>query len=162
MRHTQGQLRLLGDASIIDEKDNILVNIFEDKTTPDDARRFVACWNVCLGFDTASLENIDMVDDTFKDRFMGLQEELRAVPLAPDHKGMMVNYSGMLRQTINALPRSYSFQAEMLRQFQKHIEEMGKRFYSGDLKAVDEFLQLYCVADEDRRRVVAGRHKEAA
>lgn len=119
------------------------------------ARRIAATWNVCRGFDTANLENIDLVGDTMKDRFIGLQEESRAVPLAPDHKGMKVNYRGMLRQSIGALPRSMGVQAEMLRQFQGHLEELAKRFYAGDLKAVDEFLQLYCVADEDRKRVVA-------
>lgn len=121
----------------------------------EDAARLVACWNVCRGFDTAHLENIDMVGSTLKGRFAALQAEMKAVPLAPDHEGMMVDYSGMLRQTINALPRSSSVQAEMLRQFQGHLEELGKRFYAGDFKAVDEFLQLYCIADDDRKRVVA-------
>lgn len=128
----------------------------------DDARRIAACWNVCRGFDTDHLENIDMVGDTLKVRFEALKGELKAPPLAQDHKGMMVDYSGMLRQIINALPRSSSFQAEMLRQFKTHLEELGKRFYAGDFKAVDEFLQLYCVAYEDRKRVLAEQNKEAA
>jgi len=29
-----------------------------------------------------------------------------------------------------------------------HLEEMASRFYSGDVKAVDEFLQLYDLADK--------------
>ena len=28
-----------------------------------------------------------------------------------------------------------------------HLEEMAVRFYAGDPKAVDEFLQLYCLDD---------------
>ena len=30
----------------------------------------------------------------------------------------------------------------------KHLREMSDRFYSGDLKAVDEFLQVYCLDDK--------------
>lgn len=54
--HTQGKLSVLGQASIIDDKDNILVDIFHSMTTPDDARRLVACWNVCDGLDTDYIE----------------------------------------------------------------------------------------------------------
>jgi len=35
----------------------------------------------------------------------------------------------------------------MLGELLKHMEELGQRFYSGDFKAVDEFLQLYCCDD---------------
>lgn len=28
-----------------------------------------------------------------------------------------------------------------------HLQEMASRFYAGDVKAVDEFLQLYCLDD---------------
>jgi hypothetical protein len=130
--------------------------------TQDDAKRLAVCWNLCQGFDTAHLESIDFVGDTFKDRFMGLQEELRAVPLTKKHEGMRVDYSGMLGQACRALKRSEPGKAEILRQLQDHLTEMGKRFYAGDFTVVDEFLQLYCVANEDRERVVAERNKEAA
>lgn len=143
---------------------SILCDVGYSGTTEGDvanARRITAMWNVCRGLDTAHLENIDMVGDTLKDRFMGLQEELRLVPLAKKHTGMMVDYSGMLRQTINALPRSSSFQAEMLRQFQAHLEELATRYYAGDTSAVDEFLQLYCIGGESRKHVVVEQGVES-
>ena len=31
----------------------------------------------------------------------------------------------------------------------KHLDEMADRYYAGDIAAVDEFLQLYCL-DEKR------------
>jgi hypothetical protein len=40
--------------------------------------------------------------------------------------------------------------AEMLRQFQEHIKELGQRYYAGEAACVDEFLQLYCVEREAR------------
>jgi len=29
----------------------------------------------------------------------------------------------------------------------EHLQEMAQRYYAGDIKAVDEFLQLYCLDD---------------
>lgn len=43
--------------------------------SPDDARRLVACWNACEGFETASLENILMLGDTMHSRFAALKAE---------------------------------------------------------------------------------------
>jgi len=76
-----------------------------------------------------------------------------AVPLlAAEHKGMRVDYSGMLMQAANALVRGHkeSGLAEMLRQFQGHMTELGLRWYAGDTAVVDELLQLYCVAKDSR------------
>lgn len=42
-------------------------------------RRLAACWNACAGFDTEMLENIDMMGDTLKQRFEGMQAEVRRV-----------------------------------------------------------------------------------
>lgn len=43
------------------------------------ARRLAACWNACEGFDTDLLLNIDMMGDTLKQRFEGMQAEVRRV-----------------------------------------------------------------------------------
>lgn len=67
---------------------------------------------------------------------------------AKDHQGMRVDYKGMLRQAREALRGG--LHAEMLRQLQEHLREMGERFYEGDVAAVDEFLQLYCIARDQR------------
>lgn len=40
-----------------------------------DARRMVACWNACEGFDTDLLVNIDTMGDTLAQRFHGLRAE---------------------------------------------------------------------------------------
>ncbi|BDX19657.1 hypothetical protein MFKK_24670 [Halopseudomonas aestusnigri] len=67
---------------------------------------------------------------------------LKAVPLAPKHQGMRISAAGMLNRVGGRL----QFGA---REMLKHLEEMATRYYAGDIAAVDEFLQLYCL-DEKR------------
>ena len=73
--------------------------------------------------------------------------------LAQDHQGMRVDYTGMLGQIRREICRSAPMHAEMLRQFQDHIKELGQRYYAGDAVCVDEFLQLYCVEREARAAI---------
>lgn len=68
--------------------------------------------------------------------------------LSDKHKGMKVSCSGLLVRLANG-SKIRQDQRWMLGEMYKHLEEMGKRFYAGDIKAVDEFLQLYCL-DGDR------------
>lgn len=82
------------------------------------------------------------------------QAAAQQVPLAAEHKGMRVDYRGLLRQAQDAL-RSESALAEMLRQLQAHMTELGRRWYAGDVAAVDEFLQLYCVEVDLRAHACA-------
>ena len=65
--------------------------------------------------------------------------------LAPTHTGMKISAHGVLgRIRDGRYYKELNFGCgEMLR----HLEEMAERFYSGDPKAVDEFLQLYDLAD---------------
>lgn len=97
----------------------------------------------------------------------GLAEFLRVVAarapadsvpalLAADHKGMRVDYSGLLGQCQRALRSREPANAEMLRQLQGHIQELGQRWYAGNTSAVDEFLQLYCVEHEARQALKGG------
>jgi hypothetical protein len=62
--------------------------------------------------------------------------------LAEKHHGMKISAPGILRRVGGHLKPGAQ---EML----KHLNEMAARFYAGDVKAVDEFLQLYCL-DDDR------------
>ena len=62
--------------------------------------------------------------------------------LAEKHHGMKISAPGILRRVGGHLKPGAQ---EML----KHLNEMASRFYAGDVKAVDEFLQLYCL-DDDR------------
>src|SRR3546814_7636712 len=62
--------------------------------------------------------------------------------LAKDHAGMRVYYQGLLKQSRDSLTREEPALAEMLRQFESHITQLGRRWYAGDTSAVDEFLQL--------------------
>lgn len=63
------------------------------------------------------------------------------VLLAPKHTGMKISAHGVLgRIRDGRYYKELNFGCgEMLR----HLEEMAERFYSGDVQAVDEFLQLY-------------------
>ena len=75
--------------------------------------------------------------------------------LAADHKGMRVDYSGLLSQCRRALQSREPANAEMLRQLQGHLQELGRLWYAGDTVAVDEFLQLYCIEHEARVALAA-------
>jgi len=77
----------------------------------------------------------------------------RHVPTrGPAHQGMKVDYRGMLGQCHLALARGSKKTdlSYMLGELERHLTEMGERYYAGDTVAVDEFLQLYCIA-RDRR-----------
>lgn len=82
-------------------------------------------------------------------------------PLADDHKGMRVDYSGLLSQCGNSLQRSSRGNAELLRQLQGHIKDLGRLYYAGEISAVDEFLQLYCVESEARAAIAAATGAKA-
>ncbi|MCI2243235.1 hypothetical protein L3067_01250 [Xanthomonas sp. PPL568] len=75
------------------------------------------------------------------------QAQVPAPVLAKDHDGMRVSYSGLLRHVRFALTRGNKEPAlaEDLRQLEEHMEELGRRWYSGDALVVDELLQLYCI-----------------
>ncbi|HEL4279761.1 TPA: hypothetical protein UN081_000701 [Stenotrophomonas maltophilia] len=77
----------------------------------------------------------------------------QAVDLAPDHRGMRVSYSGLLNQVRGGLNSNPEL-AEMVRQLHGHLNELGKRWYAGDRKVVDEFLQLYVIEDGARRALI--------
>ncbi|MFZ3119192.1 MAG: hypothetical protein WA159_12815 [Variovorax sp.] len=71
--------------------------------------------------------------------------------LAKRHQSTRVDYSGLLgscQRSLNA--RGDTSNAEMLRQLQGHIKELGTRWYAGDTAAVDEIPQLYCVENDAR------------
>lgn len=79
---------------------------------------------------------------------------LARAQLAKDHEGTRVSCSGLLRQCISGLRGGG--RGEMLSQMQSCLTEMGQRFYAGDISAVDEFLQLWCIC-EDERALLKGR-----
>lgn len=67
---------------------------------------------------------------------------------APNHTGMKVAYSNLLghASTVSRDPAA----SKALLQLKDHLQELGRRYYAGDVKVVDEFLQLYCVAPNER------------
>ena len=75
--------------------------------------------------------------------------------LAADHSGMKVDYRGLFSQVQRAIKRSDPGYAEMLRQLEGHITELGQRWYEGDTDVVDELLQLYCVERKARAALAA-------
>ena len=74
--------------------------------------------------------------------------------LAEDHSGMKVDYRGLFSQVQRAIKRTDPGYAEMLRQLEDHLQELGQRWYAGDTDVVDEILQLYCI-ERDARKTVA-------
>ena len=75
--------------------------------------------------------------------------------LAADHSGMKVDYRGLFKQVQRAIKRSDPGYAEMLRQLEDHLQELGQRWYAGDTNVVDEILQLYCIERDARKTVGA-------
>ena len=75
--------------------------------------------------------------------------------LSKDHTGMKVDYSGLLVQVRREIKRSAPGLAEMIRQLQKHMQELGQRWYAGDTAVVDELLQLYSVERQARDAIAA-------
>ncbi|WP_070108637.1 hypothetical protein [Burkholderia plantarii] len=75
--------------------------------------------------------------------------------LAKPHVGMRVDYTGMFGEAQRALGSRHPASAEMLRQFQEHLAELGRRWYAGDTAVVDELLQLYCVEKDARDALAA-------
>jgi len=61
--------------------------------------------------------------------------------LAAKHSGMKISANGILKRVSR---KTNPGAAEML----GHLNEMAERFYSGDIKVIDEFLQLYCLDDK--------------
>ncbi|MBY4947046.1 hypothetical protein K6V92_10490 [Cupriavidus respiraculi] len=88
------------------------------------------------------------------DRASESRAEGRICLLADDHSGMRVDYQGLFKQSQSALRREPGL-AEMLRQLQAHMQELGRRWYSGDTAVVDELLQLYCVERDSRAALAA-------
>jgi hypothetical protein len=89
------------------------------------------------------------------------QQERQAPVLAADHKSMRVDYTGLLRQVVNACEHAgETAQAFMVQELQRNMQELGQRYYAGDVKVVDEFLQLYCVEKEARAALAAQAQKE--
>lgn len=74
------------------------------------------------------------------------------IPLAEDHKGLRVQGSAFLTRNGKGF-------TGMRAQMANHLQEVAERFYSGDLAVVDEFLQLYCFGEEQRRAV---KHRQDA
>lgn len=75
--------------------------------------------------------------------------------LAADHGGMKYSLAGLLLRAKEYLRRDgdhakgigYMLHEEV----QKHLKELATRYYAGDITAVDEFLQLYCLGEEERK-----------
>lgn len=70
--------------------------------------------------------------------------ELESAHLGDTHTGLKISASGILgRIATGRYFDGLDFGCgEMLR----HLEQMAARFYAGEVKAVDEFLQLYDLA----------------
>ena len=89
------------------------------------------------GYTPSSATILELIQNT-QDGLGGL--------LATKHTGAKISAHGVLgRIRDGRYYKELNFGCgEMLR----HLEEMAERFYSGDVKAVDEFLQLYDLAGQ--------------
>lgn len=71
--------------------------------------------------------------------------ELSAL-LGAKHTGMKISASGILgRISAGRYYKGLNYGCGVMLD---HLQQMADRFYAGDAKAVDEFLQLYCLDDK--------------
>jgi hypothetical protein len=67
--------------------------------------------------------------------------------LGPKHVGMRISASGVIRNAMDAMANREGCEVDrfMLSELERHLCELGIRFYSGNVMVVDEFLQLYAL-----------------
>jgi Lar family restriction alleviation protein len=73
--------------------------------------------------------------------------------LSGQHQGMKISAEGLLGR-IRDGQRPDSSQRWGVGEMLIHLRQMAGQFYSGDISAVDEFLQLYCL--DGSRPIVEG------
>lgn len=98
-------------------------------------------------------ETIAAEFDLYDERLAGLGDENRALraklaeprplPLAAKHAGTKISAEGVLGRIRDG--RYFVGPGWGCGEMLRHLEEMAGRFYAGDIAAVDEFLQLYCL-----------------
>jgi len=107
----------------------------------------------------AARDRLEAIDAAQPDPFAASQPAAQGMDagklLAEKHTGMKVDYRGLLGQVQREIERSAPGHAEMLRQLQGHLQELGQRWYAGDTAVVDELLQLYCVERQARADLAA-------
>ncbi len=64
--------------------------------------------------------------------------------------GMRANAMSVLRNQLNNKMLKF-----MRSEIARNLVELGQRYYSGDIAAVDEFLQLFCICEPERSALVA-------
>lgn len=71
-------------------------------------------------------------------------------PVLVEFKGMRANALSVLRNQRNDKMLKF-LRGEIAR----NMEELGRRYYAGDLAAVDEFLQCFSIGRDERAALVA-------
>ena len=71
-------------------------------------------------------------------------------PLLVEFQGMRANALSILRN-----PRNDKLLKFLRGEIARNLEELGRRYYAGDLSAVDEFLQCFSIGRDERAALVA-------
>ena len=72
-------------------------------------------------------------------------------------KTVLVEFKGMRANALSVLrnPRNDKMLKFLRGEIARNLEELGSRYYAGDLAAVDEFLQCFSIGREERAALVA-------
>lgn len=72
-------------------------------------------------------------------------------------KPVLVEFQGMRASALSVLrnPRNDKMLKFLRGEIARNLEELGRRYYAGDLAAVDEFLQCFSIGREERAALVA-------
>ncbi len=93
-------------------------------------------------------EGLDVVVTVISDRCTRFNKhgevigDTIAIPLADKHTGFRVDIKNLVRTG------SENNKLFTLEELSRNLEQVATRFYAGDIKVVDEFLQLYCLDGE--------------
>jgi hypothetical protein len=72
-------------------------------------------------------------------------------------KPVLVEFQGMRTSALSVLrnPRNDKMLKFLRGEIARNMEELGRRYYAGDLSAVDEFLQCFSIGRDERAALVA-------
>jgi hypothetical protein len=90
--------------------------------------------------------------------------EAEGFPFSKDHDGMRISLDGAIRNAIRAMKNDDTGSAWTLEELQRTLHLVEYQFYKGNIKVVDEFLQLWALdkprSDCKRAHVAAQAAKE--
>lgn len=122
---------------------------------------FLTEWDSLKGIEPRAEKIIPMDAQTARTEWLRRYGELTSgAPLAPTLNGMRIDASGVLGRIADGARVTNDLRWGCS-QLNRHLEELGRRYYAGEIAVVDEFLQLYCIDATRPEAVTANTSTQA-